>query len=379
MKKALLPLLLTAALLVSLLSWTVWSAQSSLRVAINDTVIENPGGLGPATESGVIYVPIDVFTQYLGVRYGYDSITSTLTLYKGARALYFNLSTNTVADQNNDTFNQKAYIIQGQFYVPVDFCARYLGFRYSYIYVDTGSLLRISDSSASLSDKQLADQYSSRRPSVNPTPDPGVITPEPEPEDPEEPEVVRNIYLTFSDCPNAATSTILDVLASGGVQATFFLTPEGIREYPELVVRMAAEGHSLGIDLQLPANQLMEEADCMAYLAETQTLLRQIIKTDTLLVRLNRSQGGDLSESARQAMQNQGWHLWSAHVTDAALPSGSTSAYRELKTRLEGRTAASVVQLSSTNRNAEALRLLLRNIDRKNYLFHLIRYTTPPL
>lgn len=57
----------------------------------------------------------------------------------------------------------------------------------------------------------------------------------------------KKIYLTF-DCgwENGFTSHILDTLKEQQVPATFFLTGNYISRNPELVKRMAAEGHCLG-------------------------------------------------------------------------------------------------------------------------------------
>ncbi len=54
------------------------------------------------------------------------------------------------------------------------------------------------------------------------------------------------IALTFDDGPDPTyTPQILDVLARYGVKATFCLIGSRARDYPDLVRRIAAEGHSL--------------------------------------------------------------------------------------------------------------------------------------
>jgi peptidoglycan/xylan/chitin deacetylase (PgdA/CDA1 family) len=55
------------------------------------------------------------------------------------------------------------------------------------------------------------------------------------------------VSITFDDGPNpVATARILDVLHREGVQATFFVLGRHAERWPELVRRMAAEGHQLG-------------------------------------------------------------------------------------------------------------------------------------
>ena len=56
------------------------------------------------------------------------------------------------------------------------------------------------------------------------------------------------IALTFDDGPRRSTTTqLLDGLAQRGVPATFFLIGEQIPGNEDLVRRMDAEGHQLGI------------------------------------------------------------------------------------------------------------------------------------
>ena len=54
--------------------------------------------------------------------------------------------------------------------------------------------------------------------------------------------------LTFDDGPNArATGALLDLLARFGARATFFVLGHNVRRLPDLVRRMAREGHELAV------------------------------------------------------------------------------------------------------------------------------------
>lgn len=57
----------------------------------------------------------------------------------------------------------------------------------------------------------------------------------------------KNIYLTFDNgYEQGYTDNILDVLKKEEVPATFFVTGHYVKSAPELVKRMAAEGHMIG-------------------------------------------------------------------------------------------------------------------------------------
>lgn len=57
----------------------------------------------------------------------------------------------------------------------------------------------------------------------------------------------KEVVLTFDDGPfPRTTSNILSALAAECVQATFFLIGKSAQAYPEIVKRIAADGHSIG-------------------------------------------------------------------------------------------------------------------------------------
>lgn len=55
----------------------------------------------------------------------------------------------------------------------------------------------------------------------------------------------RVAYLTFDDGPGPYTDRILDLLAAGGVKATFCEIGQQVTAYPSLAQRVAAQGHTL--------------------------------------------------------------------------------------------------------------------------------------
>jgi len=58
---------------------------------------------------------------------------------------------------------------------------------------------------------------------------------------------IKRVYLTFDDGPSNVTESILDILKSYGIKATFFVVGANPTEYKEeMIRRIVAEGHSLG-------------------------------------------------------------------------------------------------------------------------------------
>jgi peptidoglycan/xylan/chitin deacetylase (PgdA/CDA1 family) len=55
------------------------------------------------------------------------------------------------------------------------------------------------------------------------------------------------VYITFDDGPTKNTPAILDTLNKFDAKATFFLLEDRIRQFPDYVVRINAEGHAIGL------------------------------------------------------------------------------------------------------------------------------------
>lgn len=90
----------------------------------------------------------------------------------------------------------------------------------------------------------------------------------------------RLVYLTFDQgYENGNTSAILDALARNGVEATFFVTGSYVKSNPDLVRRMATEGHVVGNHTMshpsLP-DLVDDRAAFTAELSQTAALFREV-------------------------------------------------------------------------------------------------------
>ena len=55
----------------------------------------------------------------------------------------------------------------------------------------------------------------------------------------------HTVALTFDDGPNANTDDVLDTLKTLGVKGTFFIVGKMAKTHPDVLARIAAEGHLL--------------------------------------------------------------------------------------------------------------------------------------
>jgi peptidoglycan/xylan/chitin deacetylase (PgdA/CDA1 family) len=95
----------------------------------------------------------------------------------------------------------------------------------------------------------------------------------------------RSVCLTFDDGPHPEyTPRLLDLLRRYGVTATFFVVGRLVQRYPELVRRIAAEGHTVGNHSFLHAQlSHMSAGEAIRGVLKTQQLLAELLgKVPTL-------------------------------------------------------------------------------------------------
>ena len=85
------------------------------------------------------------------------------------------------------------------------------------------------------------------------------------------------MYLTFDDGPSSKTTNqILDILKKYNIKATFFVLGKNAEKYPELIERMAKEGHAIG-------NHSYSHSISHIY-SDTDTFLSELNKTRDIVV-----------------------------------------------------------------------------------------------
>ncbi|WHM38162.1 polysaccharide deacetylase family protein [Streptomyces sp. BPTC-684] len=95
------------------------------------------------------------------------------------------------------------------------------------------------------------------------------------------------IALTFDDGPGPYTARLLDILGREGVRATFFLVGDKpVHTYPDLVRRIAAQGHAIGNHTWThPVLTGLPEAETLRQLALTQSALQRLTGVRPTLMR----------------------------------------------------------------------------------------------
>ncbi len=258
--KRLLCLLLALAVLTALLAVPAGAADMAF-VAINDTIpLTLTGNDLPFYSGGTLYVPYTVFSQSsLGFYPSYIPGDSTLTLFSRSQRLVYNLNTGMVTDEDHSSQYLPTVIRGGTVFLPAVFSATHFGVGVSVltsqagytvvrfttgaqVYDDSLFIEKAENLIAYLADQQTADETPEE---TTPTTPPETVTPTPDPQ-PEEPEQTpAEILLAVVDASTMAGA--LDTLAQESLPAAFFLTADELAANGDLVRRIAAAGHTIGI------------------------------------------------------------------------------------------------------------------------------------
>ena len=101
----------------------------------------------------------------------------------------------------------------------------------------------------------------------------------------------KYLALTFDDGPSGAlTEMLLDGLAERQVHATFFVCGYRIEQFPDTLVRIASEGHEIG--LHSSCHDYMQKLDKEAALADLTENMQAVSECCGVRARLFRPPGG---------------------------------------------------------------------------------------
>lgn len=304
-KSRVLGLLLIAALLLPLLVLPASGTAALSFVAVNDTLtpLTLSGEELPFYEDGLLYVPYTAFNvSSLGFYPSYNAADKTMTLFNRNSRLVFDLVSGNVTDEEKIVQSIPAISRNGVVFLPAYFCATHFGVQVSDLSSRAGYQVIRFTTGAQIYDDSLfvekaenlisyrVSQYNepvvpSDPPAAPPLPpDIAPSAPDSPQDDPEQDPA--QIYLAITDGSSMEES--LEILKQHQLRATFFLTAEEIIQSSDLVRRIVAAGHKLGITA--PA----DSADPLSDLQRANEALDAAIKAKTLLALLQQPVEQDL-------------------------------------------------------------------------------------
>lgn len=181
----------------------------------------------------------------------------------------------------------------------------------------------------------------------------------------------KDIYLTFDNgYENGYTAKFLDVLKSEKVPATFFVTGHYLESQPELVKRMAKEGHIIGNhsyyhpDLtKVDDDRLKRELEKVRAKTEEITGIKNMVYL--------RPPRGVLSERTLKLAKEAGYThvMWSVAFVDWKIDQqkGAQYAYDNIMRQIH---PGAVILLHTVSKdNADALEQAIQDLKKKGYTF----------
>lgn len=148
----------------------------------------------------------------------------------------------------------------------------------------------------------------------------------------------KEVYLTFDDGPSTVvTGRILDVLRKEKVKATFFIVSDRAETRKETLLRIAKEGHTLGVHSKTHDYSKIYASD-ESLLKDAEACADFIYRVTGVTPRVYRFPGGGReSDKARQKklLEDKGYRVvgWNAVCGDEEIPHASAATL--LKTAVE--------------------------------------------
>lgn len=192
-------------------------------------------------------------------------------------------------------------------------------------------------------------------------------------------------YLTFDDGPGKLTGEVLDILAENDITATFFVLGQQVEQYPELLERIAFEGHSIG---NHSYNHVYDELYNDFNNFSEQVLLTSQAIYDVTGVKspLLRAPGGtynNVDTSYFDAMNEAGYIMFDWNV-DSGDSAGRNVTKETIINNIKGsdlkeRVIVLMHDSNSHKTTIEALPEIIAYYREQNYRFDVITETTQPM
>lgn len=198
------------------------------------------------------------------------------------------------------------------------------------------------------------------------------------------------VYLTFDDGPNKAnTEKILQILKDEDIHATFFLTGQNVRLYPDVVKEIYQSGNAIGVHSYTH--------DYKKIYASPQAYMDELLQTDTLIYNaigvrpvISRAPGGTsghFTPAFWQAIQDVGYIEvgWNALTGDAD-GTGKTAEKEianvknqmALRPYLHSHLVILMHDASGHEATVEALPTIIKMLKDQGYTFRVVTTAIPP-
>ena len=340
-------------------------AETAYFTAVNDTLFELSDATMPFWSGGNLYVPSTVFSSSdVGVSYAYGAGEKKAMLYRDNTALLFDLANGGVLTQNGVSYAFSAITKNGYVFFPGAFVCAYFTLSFTIIETDYIPLVRIKNSDATFKDSVfvskadvfLSSRYNKYIQSKQTTSsDSGQQTDDSDdtPEETSKNSVTVCMAFTAGD----SVSVILDRLSGYGFKAAFFFTADEMEGSDDLLRRIAAEGHTVGITVDGTISAARAERE----IERANALLRTYTGAATRIILLS---DGTYPKSA---LVSDGYCVFTANVDAQALGTTGASRAASVIKRIAAKKSYARVLMTGDGVSASALTTLLPRLREDKY------------
>ncbi len=189
-------------------------------------------------------------------------------------------------------------------------------------------------------------------------------------------EEQKEVYLTFDDGPSTVvTSRVLDTLKEENVPATFFIVSDRVEGREEVLKRIAAEGHTLGVHSASHDYARIYASDA-SLLKDISSCAACISRVTGIVPKVYRFPGGGMGDMAhrRALVKKQGYRIvqWNAVCGDEEIwhASADTLVKETVKTSQGKQPVVLLLHDSASHKaTAEALPGIIAYFRENGYLF----------
>lgn len=314
---------LLCCLLLFQLAFPAKAAGSVYFVAAEESVLPVTDATMPFWANGYLYVPASVFTN-LGISVINNTAKKMTVLEKDRRAMLFDWAKGTAQDSSGSLFTPGVIQSGGLVFVPASTVANFFGLQYSVTDVTNGYLVWLRSPDFGMSAKDFAnaatynmeERYNAYNRDATSSTTPNI------PVTPSAPTRGARIHLCLE--ADQRTSGLLDALDRANGWATFYCTPDFLESNGELLRRMAASGHAVGILAESgedTAEQLRRGNEALYRATLGKTRLAYV---------------PDAEETELQALEEVGWRCLTPSIDRADYKLESSSNASTLMKRVSG-------------------------------------------
>ena len=310
----------------------------------------------PFQQDGQWYIPHTVFTQReLDVAYGRTVDRQTAYLMTIRQRLSFDLAAGQCYDQDGRYYYNIRAIVRGDYvFFPLEMVADFFGLRWSYRTTSLVPMIRITDSSSTLTDAVFLDSGANLLQSRYDDYLRSIAQEDETPVTPSSPRSGQRVYLmmAFSNFVDAAG--VLDTLASYDGRATMLFTAAQLEGQDDLLRRLVGEGHAVAFALEATA-----PAQAIQELAAANAALWEAACAKTRLVYLTQEQSALAPD-----LESLGYAVCRADIDYGPYPLTGSSRAGRLYSTITGRSSRDVrVYLGADKAAAPGLGNLLGRLE----------------